>query len=76
MDHHLNPLIEVGEVRLAYRVAGNPESPPMVLLHGIGFDGSSWDPVVPSLTEDWRGCTYPIFAGSGGATGRVAIRSS
>jgi 3-oxoadipate enol-lactonase len=47
-------LIDVGEVRLAYRAAGEPESPPLVLLHGIGSDGSTWDPVVPSLAKNWR----------------------
>ncbi|MGW0230384.1 alpha/beta fold hydrolase [Actinopolymorpha singaporensis] len=46
--------VDVGEVRLAYRVAGDPKSPPLILLHGVGSDGSSWNPVVPGLAREWR----------------------
>ncbi|MFD2077605.1 Pimeloyl-ACP methyl ester carboxylesterase [Actinopolymorpha cephalotaxi] len=52
MPEHL--FVDVGKVRLAYRVVGDPEAPPLVLLHGVGSDGSSWDPVVPGLARDWR----------------------
>ncbi|MFD6812012.1 alpha/beta fold hydrolase, partial [Streptomyces anthocyanicus] len=28
---------------------GSREAPPLVLIHGSGSSGSSWDPVVPAL---------------------------
>jgi 3-oxoadipate enol-lactonase len=43
-----------GGVRLAYRLVGDPDSPPMLLLHGLTSDGSSWDAVVDSFAERWR----------------------
>ncbi|HZC26172.1 MAG TPA: alpha/beta fold hydrolase [Actinopolymorphaceae bacterium] len=46
--------IDVGEVSLSYRVAGNPDAPPMVLLHGLTSDASSWDAVLPYLASRWR----------------------
>lgn len=36
-------LIEVGDVRLACRTWGDPSAPPVILLHGLGSDGSTWD---------------------------------
>jgi 3-oxoadipate enol-lactonase len=33
---------------------GEPDSPPMLLLHGLTSDGSSWDAVVDALAERWR----------------------
>ncbi|GGN95608.1 hypothetical protein GCM10011579_096240 [Streptomyces albiflavescens] len=32
-------------IRLAYRESGNPEAPPLVLLHGLTSDGTRWDEV-------------------------------
>ncbi|MEV1075683.1 alpha/beta fold hydrolase [Micromonospora parva] len=29
--------------------AGSREAPPLLLIHGSGFSGASWDPVVPAL---------------------------
>lgn len=47
-------LVDVGPVKLAYRVSGHVDAPPMVLLHGLTSDGSSWDPVAPAFARDWR----------------------
>jgi len=46
--------VEVGGVRLAYAIHGDPQSPPMVLLHGAGDYGESWDPVVAELAAAHR----------------------
>ncbi|MFI1363415.1 alpha/beta fold hydrolase [Streptomyces griseochromogenes] len=43
--------IDVGGVRLAYRVSGPPEAPPLVLLHALGEDASDWEPVLPVLAR-------------------------
>jgi len=39
---------------LAYRVAGNPTSPPVVLLHGLGDDERDWQIVLTALAERHR----------------------
>ncbi|GAB4051073.1 alpha/beta fold hydrolase [Catellatospora paridis] len=47
--------VDVGGVRLAYRVWGEPDAPPMVLLHGIGGGGpGDWDTVAAQLADRWR----------------------
>ena len=30
------------------------EGPPVVLIHGVGADGTSWDQIVPALAPDFR----------------------
>ncbi|GGZ58774.1 alpha/beta fold hydrolase [Streptomyces bluensis] len=51
IDHHL---VEVGGIRLAYRVSGPPAAPPVVLLHALGEDATDWEPVVPLLARSRR----------------------
>ncbi|MGC3001236.1 alpha/beta fold hydrolase [Streptomyces sp. G35A] len=46
--------VDVGEVRLAYRVSGPPDAPPLVLLHALGEDATDWDAVVPALARSRR----------------------
>lgn len=46
--------VTVDGVRLACRVAGDPGSPPMVLLHALGEDGSDWDDVTAELAPTYR----------------------
>ena len=41
-------------IRLAYRVHGDPEAPPIVLLHGLGEAASSWDGVARALADRHR----------------------
>jgi pimeloyl-ACP methyl ester carboxylesterase len=41
-------------IRLAYRVAGRPDAPPLVLLHGLGDGAASWDGVAPALARRSR----------------------
>lgn len=46
--------VDVGGVRLAYRVWGEPDAPPMVLLHGLTASGANWAPVAPVLASRYR----------------------
>lgn len=39
---------------LAFSVHGPSDGQPMVLLHGLTSDRSSWDSVVAALAESWR----------------------
>ena len=41
-------------IRLAYRVWGSAEAPPLVLLHGLGDGAGDWDGVAPAFARDWR----------------------
>jgi len=42
-------VIVAGGLRLAYRVWGSPEAPPLVLLHGLGEGAADWDGVGPAF---------------------------
>ncbi|WP_435345525.1 alpha/beta fold hydrolase [Haloarchaeobius sp. HRN-SO-5] len=48
--------LDLERVRLRYRVEGDPEAPPVVLLHGGGFDEAelSWRHAIPALSENAR----------------------
>lgn len=37
--------------RIAYRVAGDPDLPVLLLIHGITSSSATWDPVIPGLAE-------------------------
>ena len=37
--------------RVAYRVAGDPSLPVLMLIHGITSSSATWDPVIPTLAE-------------------------
>ncbi|MGW4467706.1 alpha/beta fold hydrolase [Micromonospora sp. NPDC004704] len=56
-DHRL---LDVGNVHLGYRVIGELGSPPMVLLHGGGGDGSTWDEVSSDFADRWRVYTLDL----------------
>ncbi|MGW1373647.1 alpha/beta fold hydrolase [Streptomyces sp. NPDC002446] len=49
--------VQVGEVRLAYRVWGEEDAPPAVLLHCLGEDGEDWRGLVGRLAG-----THRVFA--------------
>ncbi|MEU8680884.1 alpha/beta fold hydrolase [Streptomyces sp. NPDC048611] len=49
--------VQVGAVQLAYRVWGEEEAPPAVLLHCLGEDGEDWRGVVGRLAG-----THRVFA--------------
>ncbi|MEU9886766.1 alpha/beta hydrolase [Sphaerisporangium sp. NPDC051011] len=44
----------VNGIRLVYRVEGDPEAPPVVLLPGRGSDHTSWDEAIGQLAASWR----------------------
>ncbi len=46
--------IEADDTRVRYIDVGNPEGPPVVLLHGFNATLNTWDPVVPELADDFR----------------------
>lgn len=48
--------VDDGETRLRYHVAGPDDAPPVVLLHGGGFDASavSWKRAIPALAGEFR----------------------
>jgi pimeloyl-ACP methyl ester carboxylesterase len=41
-------------VRLCVDVTGDPAARPLVLLHALGLDKSSWDPVAPAFARTHR----------------------
>ncbi|WP_266077583.1 alpha/beta fold hydrolase [Haladaptatus caseinilyticus] len=55
-------------LKVHYRSAGTPENPPVVLLHGGGFDsaGLSWKHTIPALADDFR-VIAPDLPGYGGS---------
>lgn len=46
--------VVVGGLRLMYRAAGDPDAPPVVLLHALGDDRSGWDRVTRELADTYR----------------------
>lgn len=52
--HH----VAVGGLRLAYREAGDPAAPPLLLLHALGESSLSWDP----LLDDLAALGYHVLA--------------
>ncbi|MFG3055252.1 alpha/beta fold hydrolase [Kitasatospora sp. NPDC048239] len=46
--------VDLGELRLAYRVHGAAGAPPLLLLHALGERGADWDGVLPQLAPHHR----------------------
>src|SRR3954447_17892488 len=46
--------MNVGDVSIGYRVAGDPSGQPVVLLHGLGDSGTEWAPVLDGLAAAFR----------------------
>ncbi|HEY7874000.1 MAG TPA: alpha/beta fold hydrolase [Actinomycetota bacterium] len=46
--------VSTGKARISALFAGNPDSQPLVLLHGLGATKSSWLPIVPALAARYR----------------------
>ncbi|WNI21570.1 alpha/beta hydrolase [Streptomyces sp. ITFR-16] len=47
-------VVDVGDVRLAYRTWGDPFGSPVVLLHGLGDRAGSWEAAGSLLGQEWR----------------------
>lgn len=52
--------------RIAYREAGDPQLPTLLLIHGITSSSHTWDPVIPSLSEHAH-VLAPDLLGHGGS---------
>lgn len=67
--------IELSQLTFQYREAGDPDAPPLILLHGLMYDARDWDEIASFLAEQ-----YHVFAltqrGHGEAPGPVSIPSS
>jgi 3-oxoadipate enol-lactonase len=46
--------VTVGGIRLAYQVSGDPGAEPMLLLHALGEQASTWAQVTARFTERYR----------------------
>lgn len=55
-------------VKIAGRVTGDPDSMPLVLLHGAGSDKSTWDAVAPTFASTHR--VYAVDLRGFGESGR------
>jgi pimeloyl-ACP methyl ester carboxylesterase len=47
-------------VRLSYLEAGPPDAPPLVLLHGLGEDATSWDVIAQPLAARFRVLAFDL----------------
>jgi 3-oxoadipate enol-lactonase len=64
---------EVGGIRLAYRVSGSPDAPPVVLMHALGENSTDWDAVAGDLAGTFR--VYALDLRGHGASGRPGAYS-
>lgn len=60
------PQLIVNGARLYYRLEGDPENPPLVLVHPVGSDLSLWDQILPSLLTDFQVLRFDL-RGHGGS---------
>jgi pimeloyl-ACP methyl ester carboxylesterase len=58
---------DIDGVRLAYHVKGEPDAPPMILLHGLGSGAGSWNTVTGQLAETHR--VYALYQRGHGHSG-------
>lgn len=59
--------VNSGEVDLAVRTGGDPESPPLVMVHGFPDTQQMWDPLAERLCTDHYVITYDV-RGAGEST--------
>jgi pimeloyl-ACP methyl ester carboxylesterase len=59
--------VEANGIRLACREWGEPDGAPLVLLHGLGSDGTSWDGTAPALAAAGHRVYAPDARGHGGS---------
>lgn len=66
------PTIETNGVETHYERRG--DGPPVVFVHGLGFDGRSWAPQLAALEEEYDVVAYD-YRGHGETAGGVSVRS-
>lgn len=66
--------VQAGDVRINYRVTGDPGGPAVVLLHGGGSDLATWDRFAPVLADAGRRVIAADLPGHGGS-GRLRAYS-
>lgn len=71
MDDRL--ALQANGVRLAYAVTGRPDAPPLLLLHALGEDHTSWDYVAAALAGDYR--VYALDLRGHGESGHPGVYS-
>jgi pimeloyl-ACP methyl ester carboxylesterase len=66
----------VGPLRVHARVAGPPDAPPLVLLHGLGVSGTYMVPLARELAPRWRVLVpdLPGFGRSDSAPRALSVR--
>ncbi len=52
------PIAERGKVRLHYETFGRKDSPPVLLIMGMGFSSKAWGPLPQRLAERYRVIVY------------------
>ncbi|MET8628029.1 alpha/beta fold hydrolase [Kitasatospora sp. NPDC004669] len=63
-------MVQLPEVVLAYRDSGQPDGPPLVLLHALGERAADWDVVLPELAPGHH--VYALDLRGHGDSGRTA----
>ena len=53
-------MADLGDIRLHYQLSGDPEGPPLVLIHALGTDLRIWDRLVPLLPRGLRVLRYSL----------------
>lgn len=66
--------IKVGRSRISALTAGDPASPPLLLIHGLGATKASWLTIVPDLARRFRVTAFdlPGFGASSKPNGRYS----
>jgi pimeloyl-ACP methyl ester carboxylesterase len=83
--------VNIAGIRIAYELTGEPDAPPMVLLHGLGSGAGSWSNVAGQLamthrvyapdmrghgSSDWPGTYYQSVSTSRhGRPAKKAVQS-
>jgi pimeloyl-ACP methyl ester carboxylesterase len=64
--------VKVGKTKISTLVAGPPDAPPLVLIHGLGASNASWLTVIPQLARRYRvfAIDLPGFGASSKPRGR------
>ena len=61
----MDSFIDAGTLRVAYREHGDPDGPPVVLLHGFPYDAHAYDAVAPVLAAAGMRVIVPFLRGFG-----------